>query len=90
MVSPYRRWKSEAQKASNGATSVEPAPVSEYALAPAGLTNPAVRLVIAAMAATIGNLLGIKRPPRKVWVLGAPQLYADSAAGCNYVVNTYV
>src|SRR6516165_3594686 len=60
-LSPYLRWKSEAQRLSSGAISVEPAPVSEVLLAPAGLgTSPAVRHVITAATATIGNLFGVK------------------------------
>src|ERR1017187_1469980 len=64
MVSPYLVWKSGAQKVSSGWTSVEPAPVSEYALAPAVGTSNAVRHVISATMVTIGNLLAVKGPPR--------------------------
>jgi hypothetical protein len=62
IVSLYLLWKSEAQKVSSGAINVEPAPVSEYAPAPAGLgTSTAVRHVITVMMVMIGNRLSVKR-----------------------------
>ncbi len=64
-LSPYRSWKFLAQKASSGAISVEPAPVSEYALAPAGAAaETAVVHVNTATIVAMGSLLRVKGPPR--------------------------
>src|SRR6516165_8591334 len=64
-LSPYRRSKSIAQAASSGATSVDPAPVSEAALATVEpKADPAIRHVLTAAATMIENLLRFKCPPR--------------------------
>src|SRR5262249_5241820 len=65
MLSPYLRSKSIAQAPSSGATSVDPAPVSEAALATVEPNaDPAIRHVLTAAATMIETLFRVKCPPK--------------------------